>query len=62
MNDDRAYLSNTSGTDLPAYPSSATVWGTAIATQFAGKSPWEIFGLLYGNSDELVYALRTIVA
>ncbi|MBA4073701.1 MAG: hypothetical protein C0508_01585 [Cyanobacteria bacterium PR.023] len=60
LNDDRTYLSNTTSVDKTDYPSSATVWGSTIASMpvNVGKSPWEILGLRYGNTPELVYAYQ----
>ena len=60
INDDLKYLGNTTTTAKPNYPTSATVWGNTIASIPAnvGKSPWEILGLRYGNTPELVYAYQ----
>lgn len=60
INDDLKYLGNTTTTTKPNYPTSATVWGSTIAAIPAnvGKTPWEILGLRYGNTPELVYAYQ----
>jgi len=48
LRDDFLTLSNNTGVDKPDYPSSATVWGSTIASAYPGKSPWEILSLRYG--------------
>jgi hypothetical protein len=57
INQDREYLSNT-GTDLPSYPSSSTVWGATIAAAYPGKSPWEILQLRFGNTESYIYGFQ----
>lgn len=38
--------------------SSATVWGAAIAAQYPGQTPFDILGIIYGNSKADIYAFQ----
>lgn len=35
-----------------------TVWGSTLAGQYPGQTPWQIFGTLYGNTTADIYAFQ----